>query len=93
MTAPEPAAPRPPSASLQALRTELAEPRHDWTRAEVAALFDLPFPELTYLAATVHRRWFDPTEVQLSQPAVHQDRRLCGELRLLQPVGLISRPD
>ena len=67
MTAPEPAAPRPPSASLQALRTELAEPRHDWTRAEVAALFDLPFPELTYLAATVHRRWFDPTEVQISR--------------------------
>ena len=45
----------------------LAEPRHDWTRAEVEALFDLPFPELTYLAATVHRRWFDPSEVQLSQ--------------------------
>ena len=46
---------------------DLAEPRHDWTRAEVEALFELPFPELTYLAATVHRRWFDPSEVQLSQ--------------------------
>jgi biotin synthase len=45
----------------------LFEPRHDWTREEVAALFALPFPELTYLAATIHRRWFDPAEVQLSQ--------------------------
>ena len=57
---------RPPSADLPPAR-DLAEPRQDWTREEVAALFALPFPELTYLAATVHRRWFDPAEVQLSQ--------------------------
>lgn len=43
------------------------QPRHDWTREEIAALFDLPFMELVYQAATVHRAWFDPTEVQLSQ--------------------------
>ncbi|HTI67024.1 MAG TPA: biotin synthase BioB [Caulobacteraceae bacterium] len=43
------------------------DPRHDWTRAEVEALFALPFPELVYRAATVHRAWFDPAEVQLSQ--------------------------
>ncbi len=72
MIAPDPAAPRLPSprvtsASLQTLHTDPAQPRHDWTRVEVAALFDLPFPELTYLAATVHRRWFDPAEVQLSR--------------------------
>jgi biotin synthase len=42
-------------------------PRHDWTRAEVEALFDLPFPELVFQAAQTHRRWFDPTEIQLSQ--------------------------
>jgi biotin synthase len=44
-----------------------AEPRHDWTRREVEALFDLPFPELVFQAAAVHRTWFDPAEVQLSQ--------------------------
>jgi biotin synthase len=44
-----------------------ADPRHDWTRAEVEALFDLPFPELVFQAATVHRVWFDPAEVQMSQ--------------------------
>jgi biotin synthase len=40
--------------------------RHDWTRGEVRALFDLPFPELIFCAQTVHRHYFDPTEVQIS---------------------------
>ena len=40
--------------------------RHDWTRAEVRALFDLPFPELMFCAQTIHRRHFDPTAVQIS---------------------------
>ncbi|MCX7588645.1 biotin synthase BioB [Phenylobacterium sp. 58.2.17] len=44
-----------------------AEPRHDWTPAEVEALFELPFMELVFQAAAVHRAWFDPSEVQLSQ--------------------------
>ena len=44
-----------------------ALPRHDWTREEIEALFDLPFTELVFQAASVHRRWFDPTELQLSQ--------------------------
>ena len=47
--------------------TSVAEPRHDWTRAEVEALFDLPLPELMFHAMTVHRSAFDPAEVQLSQ--------------------------
>ena len=41
-------------------------PRHDWTRAEVAALFALPFPELMFRAALAHRENFDPAEVQIS---------------------------
>jgi biotin synthase len=44
-----------------------ALPRHDWTRTEIEALFELPFTELLFQAASVHRRWFDPTELQLSQ--------------------------
>jgi biotin synthase len=40
--------------------------RHDWTRAEVRALFDLPFPELMFHAQTIHRQHFEPTEVQIS---------------------------
>ncbi len=46
---------------------EAATPRHDWTRAEVEALFDLPLPELMFRAMAVHRTVFDPVEVQLSQ--------------------------
>src|SRR5476649_2453724 len=44
----------------------LRGPRHDWTREEVRALFALPFPELMFRAAQVHRENFDPTEVQIS---------------------------
>ncbi len=41
--------------------------RHDWTRGEVEALFELPFTELVFRAAAVHREAFDPAEIQLSQ--------------------------
>ena len=44
-----------------------ASPRHDWTLAEVEALFALPFMELVFQAASVHRAHFDPSEIQLSQ--------------------------
>ena len=40
--------------------------RHDWTRGEVRALFDLPFPELMFAAQQVHRQYFNPVEVQIS---------------------------
>ncbi|MGY3041033.1 biotin synthase [Rhodanobacter sp. TND4EL1] len=40
--------------------------RHDWSRAEVAALFALPFNELLHRAHTVHREHHDPNAVQVS---------------------------
>jgi len=40
--------------------------RTDWTRDEIAALFDLPFNDLLFQAQTVHRQNFDPNAVQLS---------------------------
>jgi biotin synthase len=40
--------------------------RHDWSRAELRALFDLPFPELIFRAQSIHRRYFDPAAVQIS---------------------------
>ncbi|MGX9718662.1 biotin synthase BioB [Stenotrophomonas acidaminiphila] len=40
--------------------------RHDWSREELLALFDLPFPELLFRAASVHREHFDPAQVQVS---------------------------
>ena len=46
--------------------TAASRPRHDWTREQVRALFALPFPELMFRAAQLHRENFDPTEVQIS---------------------------
>ncbi|HET7306792.1 MAG TPA: biotin synthase BioB [Gammaproteobacteria bacterium] len=40
--------------------------RHDWTQAEIEALFALPFNDLLFRAQTVHRRYFDPNAVQVS---------------------------
>ena len=42
-----------------------AEPRSDWTRAEIAALFDLPFGDLMFLAQATHRAHHTANEVQL----------------------------
>ncbi len=43
----------------------MSEVRTDWTREEIAALFDLPFDELVYQAATVHRAHHAVGEIQL----------------------------
>jgi biotin synthase len=40
--------------------------RTDWSRAEVAALFALPFNDLLFQAQTIHRQRFQANEVQLS---------------------------
>ncbi|HLI65107.1 MAG TPA: biotin synthase BioB [Caulobacteraceae bacterium] len=44
-----------------------ATPRTDWRRDEVEALFELPFGDLVFAAAGVHRANFDAGEIQLSQ--------------------------
>src|SRR5579864_5928772 len=38
--------------------------RHDWTRAEAQALYDLPFADLMFRAQTAHRANFDPNHVE-----------------------------
>lgn len=40
--------------------------RHDWRRDEILALFALPFNDLLFQAQIVHRRHFNPNEVQVS---------------------------
>ncbi|UCB54599.1 MAG: biotin synthase BioB [Thiotrichales bacterium] len=40
--------------------------RHDWTRDEIAALFEQPFNDLLFQAHQLHRRYFDPNRVQVS---------------------------
>lgn len=41
-----------------------ASVRHDWTKKEIAEIYSLPFHELMYRASTVHRMYWDPSEVQ-----------------------------
>lgn len=40
--------------------------RNDWTKQEVEEIYNLPLLELIYKAATVHREWHNPEEVQMS---------------------------
>src|SRR5262249_10380826 len=54
------------SGALPRLDGRAGEIRHDWTRAEVRALFALPFPDLVFEAQRIHRLHFDPREVQIS---------------------------
>ncbi|MEH6625858.1 MAG: biotin synthase BioB [Motiliproteus sp.] len=48
------------------MTTNSAQTRHDWTPAEVEALFALPFNDLLFQAQTTHRQNFDPNAVQVS---------------------------
>ena len=40
--------------------------RNNWTREEVLAMFNQPFNDLLFEAQVMHRRYFNPNEVQLS---------------------------
>lgn len=46
--------------------TAIPEIRHNWTRVEVRALFELPFNDLLFRAQQVHRQYFDANAVQVS---------------------------
>jgi biotin synthase len=40
--------------------------RHDWSREEIAELYHAPLLDIVFQAATVHRQFHDPREVQVS---------------------------
>ena len=40
--------------------------RHDWSKQEISALFELPFNDLLFQAQSIHRQNFDPNQVQVS---------------------------
>lgn len=55
------------SSAVQPFTQDTSVPvRHNWTQDEVAALYSLPFNDLLFRAASVHRQCFDPNEVQVS---------------------------
>lgn len=39
--------------------------RHDWTREEISAIYHTPLLDLIYQAATIHRAYHDPSEIQI----------------------------
>ncbi len=43
----------------------MSEIRNNWTKEEIREIHDTPFMELVYRAATVHREFHDPQEVQV----------------------------
>ena len=51
---------------MSSVMPDVKDLRHDWTLAEVEALFALPFNDLLFRAQAVHRRHFDPNAVQVS---------------------------
>ena len=44
----------------------MIETKHNWTQEEIKEIYNQPFLELVYQAATVHRENHDPREVQVS---------------------------
>ena len=40
--------------------------RNDWNIDEIEILFDLPFNDLIYQSHSIHRKNFNPNEVQVS---------------------------
>jgi len=55
-----------PLSAVRATAVSLPDAGARWPRAEVEALFDLPFMDLLFRAQQVHREHFDASEVQLS---------------------------
>lgn len=50
----------------QILEKTTGKIRHDWTVEEVMELYQLPFNDLLFQAASIHRQNFNPNEVQIS---------------------------
>ena len=40
--------------------------KHDWTKEEILEIYNMPFMDLLYKAATIHREHHDPNTVQVS---------------------------
>src|SRR5271170_3312189 len=40
--------------------------RYNWTKKQIAEIYNTPLLELVYRAATIHRKYHNPSEVQIS---------------------------
>jgi biotin synthase len=55
------------SVSPKAQEARNPDIRHDWSRQEAEKIHNSPFNDLLFMAQTLHRRYFDPNEVQKCQ--------------------------
>ena len=62
--------------------------RHDWTIDDARALFELPFNDLLFVGQTIHRQFFDPNKVQMSN-LLYKNGWLPRGLRLLSTIGQV----
>lgn len=44
----------------------MEEIRHDWTEREIFEIYNMPLLDLVYKASTIHRKFHEPSEVQVS---------------------------
>jgi len=44
----------------------MSELRHDWTKEEILEIYNRPLLDLVYEAASIHRKYHNPNEVQVS---------------------------
>ncbi len=80
-----------------------SEPRHDWSREEIQAIYEMPLLDLVYRAATVHRRHHDAREVQVCKlisiktGACPEDCAYCSQSSRYQtgvePQSLMNKDD
>lgn len=54
------------SINIKQVYSEPQDVRHNWETSEIAELFALPFNDLLFKATSLHRKYFDPNEVQIS---------------------------
>jgi biotin synthase len=57
---------QPSSVTQSDAPTQRPEIHQNWSRGEIDALFTLPFNDLLFRAQTLHRKYFDPNQVQVS---------------------------
>lgn len=59
--------------------------RHDWTKEEILEIYNSPLLELVYRAASLHRKWHRPREIQIATllsiktGACPEDCAYCGQ--------------
>ncbi|EJS43621.1 bio2p [Saccharomyces arboricola H-6] len=55
------------SSTLNVLQYALSleEPNHSWTKSQLKEIYETPLLELTHAAQLQHRKWHDPSKVQL----------------------------